>query len=51
METQTEKLHAGSRTKKRSRSGAHTPCPHCNKQLRGAKGLKAHIAQTHGETR
>ena len=35
------------RTKKRSRSGANTVCPHCKKQLRGDKGLKAHIAQEH----
>lgn len=49
METTTEKRIAGTRTQKRSRSGAHTPCPHCGKQLRGAKGLEAHIAQTHGE--
>lgn len=35
------------RTKKRSRSGAQTACPHCKKHLRGEKGLKAHIAQEH----
>jgi len=51
MEAQTEKRFASSRTKKRSRSGAHTPCPHCNKLLRGDKGLQAHIAQNHAETR
>lgn len=37
------------RTKKRSRSGAQTKCPHCGKQLRGEKGLKAHFAQQHPE--
>ena len=37
------------RTQKRSRSGAEAPCPHCNKKLRGDKGLKAHIAQAHPE--
>lgn len=37
----------GSRTQKRSRSGAHMTCPHCKKQLRGEKGLKAHVAQEH----
>lgn len=36
------------RTKKRSRSGAHTTCPHCGKKLRGAKGLAAHLATAHG---
>ena len=36
------------RTKKRSRSGASTPCPHCAKKLSGAKGLKMHIATEHG---
>ncbi|MCW5720849.1 MAG: hypothetical protein KIS86_06880 [Devosia sp.] len=51
METATEKRPAGTRTQKRSRSGAHTPCPHCGKQLRGAKGLDAHIAQAHGEAK
>jgi hypothetical protein len=35
------------RTKKRSRSGAHTRCPHCGKHLRGDKGLKAHLAEAH----
>lgn len=49
MEAPTEKRMSGTRTKKRSRSGAHTPCPHCNKHLRGAKGLEAHIANTHAE--
>lgn len=36
------------RTEKRSRSGAHEECPHCKKKLRGAKGLKLHIADVHG---
>ena len=31
-----------SRTDKRSRSGAGTPCPHCGKLLRGNKGAKMH---------
>lgn len=35
------------RTNKRSSSRAHTQCPHCGKRLSGAKGLEAHIAQTH----
>lgn len=37
------------RTKKRSRSGAATVCPHCAKKLRGAKGLKRHLADQHVE--
>lgn len=37
------------RTDKRSRSGAGTPCPRCGKKLRGGKGLKAHLAEAHGE--
>ncbi|HEV7293066.1 MAG TPA: hypothetical protein VGN79_12175 [Devosia sp.] len=37
----------GARTSKRSRSGAQEKCPHCGKQLRGAKGLKMHIAEAH----
>ncbi|WP_286718310.1 hypothetical protein [Devosia sp. 63-57] len=49
MEPQTEKRVASTRTKKRSRSGAQTPCPHCDKKLRGEKGLKAHIAEAHGD--
>lgn len=36
-----------SRTQKRSRSGAQTPCPHCGKLLRGAKGMKMHMAEAH----
>ena len=36
-----------SRTDRRSRSGAHHPCPHCGKHLRGAKGLKMHLAAAH----
>lgn len=39
-----------SRTTKRSRSGADAACPHCGKKLRGAKGLKAHLASAHGAT-
>ncbi len=35
------------RTDKRSRSGAHEPCPHCTKLLRGSKGLKMHMAEQH----
>lgn len=38
-----------SRTDKRSRSGAQTKCPVCGKALRGAKGVKAHLAQEHAE--
>lgn len=38
-----------SRTKKRSSSGAQTPCPHCGKKLSGAKGLKMHVAREHSE--
>jgi len=36
------------RTSKRSRSGAHEECPHCGKKLRGAKGMKKHVADVHG---
>jgi uncharacterized C2H2 Zn-finger protein len=36
------------RTNKRSRSGAQEECPHCQKKLRGAKGLKKHVADVHG---
>jgi len=35
------------RTKKRSRSGATAKCPHCNKLLRGNKGLKKHLKDIH----
>lgn len=38
------------RTKTRSRSGAHVPCPHCGKKVRTQKGLKQHIADTHADT-
>lgn len=38
-----------SRTDKRSRSGAQAQCPVCGKLLRGAKGVKAHLAQEHSE--
>ncbi len=51
MEAPQETRATSTRTKKRSRSGAHTPCPHCGKQLRGNKGLKAHLAEAHGEAR
>lgn len=36
-----------SRTEKRSRSGAQTPCLHCGKMLRGDKGMKMHLAERH----
>lgn len=36
-----------SRTDKRSKSGAQTPCPHCGKLLRGEKGMKMHLAEAH----
>lgn len=51
MSVTQQQPQTSTRTKKRSRSGAHTPCPQCNKQLRGAKGLEAHIAQAHGESK
>ena len=35
------------RTNKRSRSGAHVPCPDCGKRLRTAKGLAMHQAEVH----
>lgn len=35
------------RTNKRSRSGAHVPCPDCGKRLRTAKGLAMHQAEIH----
>jgi len=38
----------GTRTDKRSRSGAHQPCPHCGKRLRTAKGILMHAAEVHG---
>jgi hypothetical protein len=38
-----------SRTKKRSRSGATNACPHCQKKLRGQKGLETHLAEVPGE--
>lgn len=34
---------------KKSRNGAQTPCPHCGKLLRGAKGLAMHVTQEHGK--
>ena len=37
----------GTRTQKRSHSGAKTPCPHCGKKLSGGKGLAMHIADAH----
>lgn len=41
----------GARTKRRSRSGARTPCPLCGKHLRGQKGLNAHLDQEHGQVK
>lgn len=35
------------RTQKRSRSGAHHPCPICAKKLRTAKGVERHVAEVH----
>jgi hypothetical protein len=35
------------RTNKRSRSGAHVPCPDCGKRLRTAKGLAMHQTEVH----
>lgn len=46
-ETDTPRRRAGSRTKKRSRSGAHHPCPHCGKKVRTSKAVDQHIADTH----
>ncbi|MET3925581.1 hypothetical protein [Devosia sp. 2618] len=37
----------GTRTDKRSRSGAHVPCPTCGKRVRTAKGLIMHIGEVH----
>lgn len=37
------------RTNKRSRSGAHVPCPHCGKRVRTEKGLGMNIAEIHFE--
>lgn len=31
----------------RSRSGSHTTCPVCGRQLRGLKGLKMHMEFAH----
>jgi uncharacterized C2H2 Zn-finger protein len=45
----TEKRTHGTRTKTRSRSGAHVPCPHCGKKVRTQKGLGQHIADNHPE--
>ncbi|GEM_PF-1344413 len=39
----------GSRTKTRSRSGAHHPCPHCGKKVRTEKAVAQHIADLHPE--
>ena len=44
------RLHSKAGHHNRSRSGAHEPCPTCGKKLRGAKGLKKHLADVHGET-
>ncbi|HEV7344179.1 MAG TPA: hypothetical protein VGN60_00910 [Devosia sp.] len=38
------------RTKRRSRSGAHVPCPHCGKRVRTEKGLKRHMADAGCQT-
>ncbi len=43
------KRRTGSRTQKRSRSGAHHPCPHCGKRVRTAKAVEQHIADIHPE--
>lgn len=45
METQIRKSEK--RSTKRSRSGAHAPCPVCSKKLRGIKGLRAHLKNEH----
>lgn len=37
------------RSQKRSRSGATETCPHCEKKLRGAKGLRMHLEVEHGD--
>lgn len=43
----TEARTHTTRTKKRSRSGAHVPCPDCGKRLRTVKGLAMHQAEMH----
>lgn len=51
-EAQTPPRHTrGSRSKKRSRSGAHVPCPLCDKRVRTEKGLGQHIADAHPEVK
>jgi hypothetical protein len=41
----------GTRTKKRSRSGAHVACPLCDKRVRTEKGLGQHMADIHPEVK
>lgn len=41
----------GARTAKRSRSGAHHPCPHCGKRLRTEKGVQQHVTDNHPEVK
>lgn len=48
-ETDTPNRRQGSRTKKRSRSGAHHPCPHCGKKVRTQKAVAQHITDIHPE--
>lgn len=50
-EAQTPPRRHGSRTKKRSRSGAHVPCPLCDKRVRTEKGLGQHMADAHPEVK
>jgi len=47
----TEPRTHSTRTRKRSRSGAHVPCPHCGKRVRTQKGLGQHIADNHPEAK
>lgn len=46
-ETDTPRRRAGSRTQKRSRSGATHPCPHCGKKVRTEKAVQQHVADVH----
>lgn len=46
-EVDAPRRRAGSRTNKRSRSGAHHPCPHCGKKVRTKKAVDQHIADIH----
>lgn len=44
--------HTGKKRRRtRGDSRAHTECPHCLRRVHGEKGLKAHLAQVHGEAR